>query len=201
MVSYISIRDRLKMDKDLPVTPDWSAAADFVQLIADHCLRSKPAVIVECSSGLTTVALARCCQLNGLGHVYSLENGKEYADKTHSALEEHGLGAFAAVLHVPLEKRIIQGVAYEWYGTNNLPEHLINMLVIDGPSGFIQRHSRYPALPVLFDRLADGCVVIMDDAGREDEKAIVNMWQSEFPLIEHDYIDLERGCSILTIHK
>jgi len=189
------------MEKDLPVTPDWSAAADFVQLIADHCLMTKPAVIMECSSGLTTVALARCCQINGLGHVYSLEDGKQYVDKTNSLLEEHGLSAFATVLHAPLEKRNIQGAAYEWYGTEKLPEHLINMLVIDGPPGFIQRHSRYPALPVLFDRLADACVVMMDDAGREDEKATVNMWQGEFPSIEHDYIDLERGCSILTIHK
>ncbi|MES9855801.1 MAG: hypothetical protein ABW166_04240 [Sedimenticola sp.] len=40
------------------------------------------------------------------------------------------------------------------------------MLVIDGPSGFIQKHSRYPALPLLFDKLSNNGMVFLDDAAR-----------------------------------
>jgi hypothetical protein len=75
------------------------------------------------------------------------------------------------------------------------------MLVIDGPPGFIQKHSRYPALPLLHEALAERCVLYMDDAAREDEREIVKMWQSEFSGIEHRYVATERGCSVLTINK
>ena len=73
------------------------------------------------------------------------------------------------------------------------------MLVIDGPSGFIQKHSRFPALPVLFDRLAKNSIIFLDDAAREDEKEIVAMWENTG--IEHEYIETERGCSIFKVNK
>ena len=71
------------------------------------------------------------------------------------------------------------------------------MLVIDGPSGFIQKNSRYPAMPVLFDRFSKGCEIYLDDAGRVDEKEIVECWLNEYSDLKHMFIDNERGCSVL----
>ncbi len=79
---YSEIQAKLSLSQPLPYTPDWSAAPDFVGLIVEHALQIKPEVIVECSSGLTTLVLAQCCQINGRGRVTSLENGEEYAGKT-----------------------------------------------------------------------------------------------------------------------
>jgi hypothetical protein len=75
------------------------------------------------------------------------------------------------------------------------------MLVIDGPPGFIQHHSRYPALPLLSERLADGCVIFLDDAARADEQAIVRRWLARFPQLEHHYVASERGCSVLRFRR
>jgi len=75
------------------------------------------------------------------------------------------------------------------------------MLVIDGPPGFIQKNSRYPALPLLFDKLSKQSSVFLDDAGREDEKELVAQWQAEFSGVEHEYLEFERGCSVLKINK
>ena len=185
------------LEKALPVTPEWSAAPDFLHCIVDHCLERRPEKIVECSSGLTTLVLARCCQLNNRGHVYSLENGEEFAAATRAVLEESGLEQYATVVYAPLEEVSLHGVEYNWYSRRRLAVDSIEMLVIDGPPGFIQRHSRYPALPLLHERLADDCVVLLDDAAREDERAIVEMWLREFAELSHEYIGLERGCSIL----
>ena len=33
------------------------------------------------SSGATSLVLARCCQLNGRGHLYSLEDGAQFAER------------------------------------------------------------------------------------------------------------------------
>ncbi|MCW8831378.1 MAG: class I SAM-dependent methyltransferase, partial [Gammaproteobacteria bacterium] len=129
MNPYSEIQARLGLPQPLPHNPTWSAAPDFIGLIVEHCLQAKPAVIVECSSGLTTLALARCCQLNGGGRVVSLENGEEYAEQTRRQLQASGLEAYAQVIHAPLE-RVFLDRDYDWYQLKNLPEVSIDMLVI-----------------------------------------------------------------------
>lgn len=197
--SYESISSSLKFDQCVSYDADWSAAPDFLKLIIDSALEDKPEVIVECSSGVTTLVLARCCQLNGAGHVYSLENGDEHARETIRQLERFGLSEYADVLHAPLEATEIGSRQFEWYGLEELAVDKIDMLVIDGPPGYMQEYSRYPALPKLLARLNDGCKIFLDDAGRSDERQIVESWVNEYPGLEHRYIDNERGCSVLDV--
>lgn len=199
--SYHYLRDRLGLRDGLPYTRNWSAQPDFQKLIVEHCLESKPRQIVECSSGLTTLLLARCCQLNGGGRVVSLENGAEYAQRTRDELLRYGLAEYATVLHAPLEESEVDGDSFQWYSIDELTDEPIDMLVIDGPPGFIQHQSRYPALPKLVERLADGCEIFLDDAGRVDERALVKRWLAAYPGLSHDYIALERGCSVLRLKK
>ncbi len=206
---YDALEERLNLKKGIPYTPDWSAAPDFMTLIVEHALATQPATIFECSSGLTTLMLARCCQMNGQGHLYSLENGSEYATNTRSYFERYAADDYATVIDAPLEKMAHNGDGFLWYSSDEMaalisgqiPAQSINMVVIDGPPGFIQKNSRYPALPQLFDLLADGCTIFLDDAAREDEKRIVTLWLAEYPGLEHQYFDAERGCSILTVNR
>ena len=198
---YQSIRDKLHLEADLPYTEHLSAAPDFLELISDHCLEYRPKTIVECSSGLTTLVLARCCQLNESGKVLSLENGAEYAEKTRKDLKSFGLEQYAEVIHAPLHKVIINDREYDWYHLEALHAVSIDMLVIDGPSGFTQKHVRYPAIPMLYDRLSHESVIYLDDASRGDEKEIVEMWRKEYPSLSHAHIETERGCSLLSVHK
>ncbi|MEN8180709.1 MAG: class I SAM-dependent methyltransferase, partial [Pseudomonadota bacterium] len=169
--------------------------------IVDDCLQAKPSLVLECSSGLTSLMLARCCQINGAGRVVSLEDGEEYVGNARAFINRYKLGEVASVIHAPLQKTDVDGAEYLWYATRKIPDQPIDMLVIDGPSGFIQKNSRYPALPMLYPRLADGCRVFLDDAARPDEQEIVAMWQAAYPELEQETIETERGCSILTIHK
>lgn len=195
--AIIALGERLGLRRGLAYDRDWSAAPDFLKPIVEYALAAKPTTIVECGSGLTTLMLARCCAMNGRGEMFSLENGAEFAAKTRGEIERYGLRGHATVIDAPLTEYLIAGQAYRWYAMADLPDRRIDMLVIDGPPGFIQRRSRYPALPLLFDRLADDCVVFMDDAARPDEREIVALWQAEFPGIKHEYVAAERGCSIV----
>ncbi|MCK5001965.1 MAG: class I SAM-dependent methyltransferase [Gammaproteobacteria bacterium] len=201
MNPYSAIQAKLSLSQPLPHTPDWSAAPDFIELIVEHALQAKPEVIVECSSGLTTLVLAQCCQFNQKGCVISLENGEDYAEKTCQQLKEFGLEDYAQVIHAPLEKVALSDNEYDWYSLKTLPEVSIDMLVIDGPPGFIQKNSRYPALPLLLDRFSKQTKVFLDDAARDDEKELVAHWQDEFSGVEHEYLEFERGCSVLDIKK
>lgn len=86
---------------------------------------------------------------------------------------------------------------FQWYALRALPAIKIDLLVIDGPPGFLQEQSRYPALPMLADRLAAHCTVFLDDAARDDEQALVQRWLAAYPDFQAEYVDNERGCFIL----
>lgn len=194
---YQALADRLDLRQGLPWTANWTAAADFLTVIVDHALAARPETIVECGSGLSTLMLARCCALNGAGHVYSLESGAAFTAGTRAELARYGLDRLATVIDAPLVTRTVRGRGHQWYDLKDLPERRIDMLVVDGPPGFLQPLARYPALPLLRDRLAAGCVILLDDAARPDEAKIVALWRAEFPDLEHEYLATERGCSIL----
>ena len=196
-MSYQSLETSLGFQQPLPVTEHWSAAPDFLKLVSDYCLENKPKVIVECSSGTSSLVLARCCQISQCGQVYSLENGDEFVEKTSAQLASLSLSGHCDVICAPLQKIVLDDKAFQWYDITSLPEKTIDMLVIDGPPGFLQRHSRYPALPMLSGRLAEHCIIFLDDAARDDELELVEIWLKMHPEFSYEYIDNERGCSIL----
>jgi len=195
---YATLQALLQLENPLPWTEHWSAAEDFLLLVAEHCLEQQPASILECSSGLSTLVLARCCQLNGKGKVTSLENGETFAQATRENLSALRLNDHAQVLYAPLEPQEVNGRHFDWYQPQQMPQQ-IEVLAVDGPPGFLQKHSRYPALPLLRDRLAPGCHIFLDDAGREDEKEITRLWCLENPGLKHRYLDYERGCSVFVL--
>lgn len=199
MKEYSLLQQQLGLSQGIPYTENWTAGADFLQIIVDACLEAKPALVFECSSGLTTLMLARCCQINGGGRVVSLENGEEYADATRSYIERYELQEFATVITAPLIAQKHDGSEYSWYSLEKLPEEKIDMLVIDGPPGFICSHARYPALPVCYSSLRSQSRVYLDDAARREEREIVSMWCEKFPDLKHQYIETSRGCSFLTL--
>ncbi|VAW94511.1 hypothetical protein MNBD_GAMMA23-2284 [hydrothermal vent metagenome] len=193
---YRALRQKLGFTGDLPHTKDWSAAADFLELIADYCLTNQPNIILECSSGLSTLILARCCKINQHGKVISLENGADYAASTRKNLSQYGLADYATVIDSPLHTVQANSNDYQWYQIDShvIPE--IDLLVIDGPNGYIQKNSRYPALPVLHSLFAERCAVFLDDAAREDEQEIVTQWRQQYQPTSFEYIEMERGCAV-----
>lgn len=89
--SYQILLSKLNLKSELPLLRGWAASPDFLLIIADHALNSKPETVVECSSGSSTIILARCMQLNKSGHVYSFEHDQFYAQKTREQLKRHDL--------------------------------------------------------------------------------------------------------------
>jgi hypothetical protein len=197
MSTYQNLEKTLGFEKKLPVTKDWSAAPDFLKYISDFCLVNRPEVIVECSSGTSSIVLSRCCQLNQHGHVYSMENGEEFVASTQQQLHDFLLTDHGDIIHAPLSEINLEGKVFQWYDVNKLPEIKIDLLVIDGPPGFLQKHSRYPALPLLYDLLSKHCVIFLDDAAREDEQELVKRWLKDYPEFQAEYIENERGCFVL----
>lgn len=194
-MSYPALERRLGVS--LPCTPGWSAEADFLQLLADHCLQYKPDIIVECGSGASTVLLARCCQLNHHGRVVSLEHEAEYAAATRQAIANQGLQDYAQVLHAPLVPYSLHGENHDWYSLVGLNAQDVEFVVIDGPPAWQSPLARYPALPLLLDRLAAHCVLMLDDAARPGEQETAQQWAERYPQFGQRYLQNTRGCVVL----
>ncbi|WP_236860651.1 hypothetical protein [Candidatus Reidiella endopervernicosa] len=67
--------------------------------------------------------LARCCQMNGVGHLYSLENGADYAEKSRSEIARYELSEYADVIDAPLETSDVGGDPYQWYAQADILKH------------------------------------------------------------------------------
>lgn len=194
--AYDALQRKLKFEEHLPPLRGWAASPDFLLTIAEHALNNKPEIIVECSSGASTITLAQCAKLNHRGHVYSLENDAFYAEKTRAFLKKHHLDDWATVLHTPL---IEIEDNRKWYDLSNIPEiQEIDMLVIDGPPAFICPDARYPALPKLMDKLKNA-IVFLDDANRPEEKRIIERWIEEFAIGNQMAHECEKGCVSFTV--
>ncbi|PKO88940.1 MAG: class I SAM-dependent methyltransferase [Betaproteobacteria bacterium HGW-Betaproteobacteria-12] len=185
----------------LPPTRGWAASPDFLRNLSILIGEKKPRTVVECSSGTSTLVVAACLKRLGEGHVYSLENDPEFAEKTRAALIRSGLSSWATVLDAPLKQTILDGWQGNWYSTDNLPPDLnIDLLCIDGPPGIFQPLARYPALPIFAQQLSTPAYVIMDDSERDDEKTTICRWKESFKYIEtHHVPECEKGCTLLRI--
>ena len=191
--SYDSLMRLISPVKPLPALRGWAASPDFLLVLARHALEAAPLSILECSSGASTVVLARCCQLNGAGHVWSLEHDKHYAAQTQARLAEQWLDEWATVIHAPFSSTGPTG--QPWYDLDalNPPQGGFDMLVIDGPPQQTAPLARYPALPILDGLLADGASVFLDDAARPDEQETLRRWAAEFPAYDQIRLDFEKG--------
>lgn len=188
----------LGLTHSLPDTRGWAASPDFLLELTRHALADKPEVVVECSSGTSTLVLARCMQINGRGKVYSLEHDAAYARQSRQQLERHGLSAWAEILDAPLLPQKFSGATWPWYDTTKLPRNgEIDMLVIDGPPQATRSLARYPAGPALFGRLSAGAAVYLDDARRPDEQQILRRWRDEHPEMEQRQLPCEKGAAVL----
>lgn len=187
----------LKPEQSLPPTRGWAGSPDFLREVARYALDTKPRTIIECSSGVSTLVLARCLQINGGdGHIYSLEHSPEYAEATRRMLAGQGLSAWSTVIHAPLVETATDIGRHPWYDLSALPAKEADLIVIDGPPMDTAPLARYPAIPKLLHLLSPRGRIFLDDANRPEEQASVAKWIAGGELAV-EYPHCEKGLAIL----
>jgi predicted O-methyltransferase YrrM len=193
-----SLYAAVKPDLPLPEPRGWAASPDFLSRLAEVILQKRPTLVVEAGSGVSTLITAYCLKRLGGGRVISLDHDAQYAASTQRAIAFHGLEDVATVVHAPLREVEIDGNAWLWYDLDGVElDHPIDVLTIDGPPDTTQRLARYPAMPLLHDRLGGEAVILLDDGGRADEQEVVARWEKEFGDIGSEYLQLEKGAFII----
>ncbi len=198
--SLFSIFQLIRLNAPLPSMRGWSVRPDFVNLMIGVLREHKPRVTLELGCGVSSLVAGYVVKAWG-GKIISLEHSDRFAAMTQEEVRRHGLEDVVKIFSVPLKNISVQGRNYLWYDTSKLDNFLsIDAVIVDGPPGTLQKLSRYPALPVLRDRLSSDAVILLDDAAREDETKIVELWQSESDRAECRYVATEKGAAVLRLN-
>lgn len=147
--------------------------------VCDEIVLADRRQVVELGAGVSTIVLARLMRERG-GHVTSVEHEPGWAAFVRRQLEREELTEVATPLAAPLEPHPLALDGAPWYARTAVAElpRAIDLLLVDGPPGYGEgmERSRYPALPVLEDRLSRNAMVILDDATRPGEQDILERW-------------------------
>ncbi|MHC4810730.1 MAG: class I SAM-dependent methyltransferase [Planctomycetota bacterium] len=197
----MELRRMLEPRAVLPASRRWAACPDLLAAVTDAIMDTRPTTVVECGAGLSTItsslALEKFC---GPGaRMLTLEHDEAWAEESRRRIRRHGLEGVSRIVSAPLTSSDVGGRTLQWYDLTDvdLPER-IDLLVVDGPPRESSDLARYPAGPILNDRLVSGAIIILDDAARPEERTAVDRWIRELgwerlPMVT----DTEKGIAIL----
>ncbi|WP_189235002.1 class I SAM-dependent methyltransferase [Planomonospora parontospora] len=179
--AFIDLRALVQPRAPLPPLGGWAASAGVLRPMIGWILDNGPKTIVECGSGSSSVWLGYIAERTGSA-VVALEHDADHARATRELVRAHGLSDVVDVRLAPLEEWESGGETWRWYARDAL-EGLaeIGLIFVDGPPGATGPTARYPALPLLLPLCAETVAVFLDDAAREQDRAVSDRWAAEFP--------------------
>jgi predicted O-methyltransferase YrrM len=187
----LNLQQMVSTPARVPPMGGWAASPDLMVLILDELLRLRPATVVECGSGTSTLLLALTVQQHGLDtRVVALEHLEQFREQTERTLVRHGVADRAEVRLAPLEQSGVEGHSTPWYAASALEDlDQIGVLVIDGPPTTTGDLARYPAIPLLREKLAPDAVVILDDLVRDSDSEVADRWRALLPDFEFEVLN------------
>lgn len=179
----------------LPTFRSWNISPDLAAEVAGLIIERKPRLMVELGAGVSSVVAGYVMEATGEGRIVGVDHNATFATLTRATLARHRLDERVTVRHAPLTPvQVGEAGTWQWYDPAAFEDlHDIDLLFIDGPPNTTQRLVRYPALPMLMDRLSDDAVIVLDDAARLMERRAIRRWQRQFPELEVVWLGTKGG--------
>lgn len=179
--SYLNLVRLVEVGGEFPAAGGWAATPQtLLAMVGAVQSREGEVLVVECGSGTSTIWLAAAMRQRGSGRVVAVEHEAEFAEATREHLRRNHLEDWAEVRYAPLAPVTIGEATYDWYDVACFEDlRSIDLLFVDGPPWRTGENARYPAVPVLGERLAEGAMVVLDDVGRDQERVIARRWTTE----------------------
>lgn len=172
-----ALMDRVSLaEGSLPNLGSWKADTGFLHRIVDAVEELQPRVVVELGAGATSLVCAKALERNGGGKLISFDQHRGFVDATADWISAEG--ANAELRWAPLTAKV-PGWPGRWYAIDDLPMQ-VDLLIIDGPPWAVHPFVR-GAAETLFDRLAPGGMVLLDDASRPGERIVARRWRKRWP--------------------
>jgi hypothetical protein len=200
----ISLNTVLRPRLLLPPFGGSALEADTAHELVLLIMERRPKMIIECGSGLSTLIAAYALEKIGCGHIVSLDQSAQWAAITRQKLEEHDLSRYVSVVYAPLSPIVLPNKStVMWYATESLNSYSnIDFLIIDGPTVWSGPEARYPALPFLWNKLANDAVIFVDDSNRVEERVMVTDWLALYSgQIQINSRNTGKGLAVLYVRK
>jgi len=168
----------------------WSARSGFLLTMLEQTLATRGGVL-ECGSGLSTVLLATWLA-HGDRPLLALEH-----DPAWAALVESRLPTASRSRVRVASVRLIDYGAFTWYARPSYADGPYELVVCDGPPASTQG-GRYGLLPVMARALAGDVRILLDDAHRPAESAILRRWEIEGGFSTAEFSDGAKSYALLT---
>jgi predicted O-methyltransferase YrrM len=164
---------------------DIGLTVDTINFLEKKIKQEKPRLMVEYGSGISTVCFSFFMReifgTDNNMHVVSIEQSENYAREINALLSSLNLHKNVLVLHSNLVEQEINGLATFCYDLKNsvirstLGSDSVDFVVIDGPSG--GHMNRYGTLPLIKEHLHKGALIFLDDAFRDWELEVAQLWK------------------------
>lgn len=202
--SLIKIHNLIKFRHPLPPFRNWAVSPDISLILITEILSIRPKTIIDFGSGISTLISRYALDLiddsaDSERKILSFDHEKKFVEATINEVSRHKFSWNPKIIYAPLSITKIKDCDFEFYETTELdsiPE--IDLVFIDGPHGKNGILDRYPAIPVILNKLSMNGVIIIDDTKNFPEsQKLVRMWREEFPELHYEEIDTELGTVIL----
>lgn len=185
--------ERVNEKDPLARFPGFSERGDDLQTL--HAVAR-----AQLGSGVSTLITGYCLADLGQGHLISIEHDEAFAARSRDEVARHVLGHVVTIIHAPLCDVALEEWTYRWYRLPALCEP-IDVLIVDGPPATLDAQARYPAVPLLADRLRDGALILVDDGARAGEREIVARWAERFPDLTVEFKATEKRAYVLGVRR
>jgi predicted O-methyltransferase YrrM len=188
--AFTQLTNLLDFKAAIPATRSWAASPDLLLTISEIVKKSKPGLVVELGSGISTLVAAK----SGARKIISIDNSDAWGAKTVALLKEHKVRG-VDVRIAPLRP---YANGSEWYDLDAIKDlKKIDLLIVDGPPGSKNPEARYPALQQFKDKLSPAAIVVIDDVNREGERKLAEDFAKALPNHELTILDHEKGTAII----
>lgn len=168
--------------KYIPFTDYALSPYTITHILNDMTINSRKN-IVEFGSGASTIYIALYMKKHNIGQSFvSFDQDSHWLETIQSTyLNDISLANNQKfnLIHAPLlPTNFGKKDEARWYSeeiVNSNVNDPVHCIIVDGPTGDINRFARYPVINFIVNHLSEDGVVFIDDAKREGEKEIINV--------------------------
>lgn len=178
-----ALRERAPAVSVSPAMTRFSMEPAGMLALVEEVRNSRPGLVLELGSGASTVWLAAAMASLGEGRLVSIEHDPAYHAATLAMLRANGLESRVDLRLAPIAPCTLEdGREWAWYDTGAFTGLAdVDLLLVDGPPQSVGPMSRFPAFERLRGQLAPGARIFVDDATRDEERKMLQLWRKAEP--------------------
>ncbi len=195
---YASVETPVDVDAFLP--PDlgkWPVSRPMARWLTRLVIGLQRTSILEFGAGWSSLVLAHALAARGGGRLTSVEHQPAYVADPWARAEAIA-GVDTSLVVTDLHRRVsADGLLWSYRGVRQAiaARAPFDLVFIDAPPG---RYGRSSPLHDAYPFLAAGAVVVLDDAGRDEEQLVIKRWLATYPGLHLATMDahVDRGIAV-----